>query len=1162
MVLPIKESGVIVGTFNLYAAEINFFNEEEIKLLERATEDISYAINVKKKERLKKEADELLKHSEHLLNQSQAIAHFGSWEHDFSQPYAVWSAEHCRIYGLSPEDNAHSFEGWLSFVHPDDSVYVRTLVGGIIQKRSSGAFSHRIIRKDGSVRHVQSHIHTRQNNDQVSIGLYGVTQDITKQVIADIKLVNANRLYSFTSHINQTIVRVTDEQTLFNDVCRIAVQIGKFELAWIGAIDDVNKKVKLIAENGAVQEDKEIFCDANFDEKGFTGNVLQKGAYHAINDFSKSGLQDKWRKYTASRGFNSAIALPIRKSGKIVFTFNLFSKKPSFFNSEEIALLEEAADDVSFALDVFEKEKLRKEAESKLKHNEKRLKQAQGIAHLGSWERSFATNRSTWSDEHCKIFGIAPENNLQTFESWLSFIHPEDVARVKAAFIAGRSALQSVFLNYRIIKKDGAVRHIYSECHFDVAEDGKPTGSYGIAHDITDLKEAELKLMNVNRLYAFRSELSHTIVRTRDEQTLFNETCRIAVEIGKFDFAWIGVSDPSTQTINLVAQNNVTVSDINIFDHLKYKENGPTANVLRYGSCHVISHFDTDVIPESVKKFAYENGFKSGLAIPISKTGGVCYTLNLFSSVSNVFDPEEILLVKETARDISFALDVFEKETLKIQAEKDLKHSESRLKQAQEIAHIGNWELNFATGVALWSDEACRIYGLATDNNKHTYADWISYIHPDDLRYVLTVIKESEATLSNSSYYHRIIKQDDGAIRYIHSQAQYEFNNEGRPVGLYGVSHDVTEVKEGEAALTQSKENLRMIMDLLPQAVFAKDYNGKFVFVNKSFANLYGLTPKQLVYQTVTKMIPLKNEPGYFIEQDRKVIESGSTQIIPELKFVTEAGEERIFYTTKVPYILPGKNEKAVLGIALDITEQKKAEEERAKIVADIIQRNKDLEQFSYIVSHNLRAPVANIIGLSQLMQIAKHDEEDELAMMRGLSASVGKLNTVIKDLNYILEIKNQLSEKRERVILDDLLNDILFSVENMISKENVKIVTDFSEINELFTIKSYLYSVFFNLITNSIKYRQPGIQPEITITSSRENNKLELTFRDNGLGIDLDRVGKNVFGLYKRFHNHTEGKGMGLYMTKTQVETLGGKISVLSEVNKGTTFKIVFGID
>jgi signal transduction histidine kinase len=128
----------------------------------------------------------------------------------------------------------------------------------------------------------------------------------------------------------------------------------------------------------------------------------------------------------------------------------------------------------------------------------------------------------------------------------------------------------------------------------------------------------------------------------------------------------------------------------------------------------------------------------------------------------------------------------------------------------------------------------------------------------------------------------------------------------------------------------------------------------------------------------------------------------------------------------------------------------------------------------------------------------------------------------------------------------------------HLLRNEDVVIISDFSAVDEVLTLKSYLHSIFFNLISNSIKYRRHDVKPVIEIVSSKKENGIELLFRDNGLGIDMARKGEEIFGLYKRFHPHIEGKGVGLYMVKTQVETLGGRISLTSEVNKGTEFKIL----
>jgi PAS domain S-box-containing protein len=247
-----------------------------------------------------------------------------------------------------------------------------------------------------------------------------------------------------------------------------------------------------------------------------------------------------------------------------------------------------------------------------------------------------------------------------------------------------------------------------------------------------------------------------------------------------------------------------------------------------------------------------------------------------------------------------------------------------------------------------------------------------------------------------------------------------------------------------------------------------------------------------------------------------------------------------------------------IVGTHQDITEAKQLQTQSEKITRDLIQRNKELEQFAYIVSHNLRGPVSNIIGLTNELLITPPTDEIYTDFLAGLKNSTDKLDEVIKDLGYILQRKQEVTEQREIVNLSSLVEDIKGSIKNMITESGTTINYNFDE-PEMLSLKTYLYSIFYNLVSNSIKYRKADVAPIITITGTNQNGFTELIFADNGMGIDLEIYGDKVFGLYKRFHNHTEGKGMGLYMVKSQVESLGGTINISSQLNRGTIFTLRF---
>jgi len=294
------------------------------------------------------------------------------------------------------------------------------------------------------------------------------------------------------------------------------------------------------------------------------------------------------------------------------------------------------------------------------------------------------------------------------------------------------------------------------------------------------------------------------------------------------------------------------------------------------------------------------------------------------------------------------------------------------------------------------------------------------------------------------------------------------------------------------------------------------------------------------------------------IDVDRDVVLQGKVTVLPEVVFVDYKGNKRYFTTIKAPFRPIGSETNAILSIANEITGQKLAEIERNNVLDDMIRRNKDLEQFSYITSHNLKSPIANILGLLDLMSFPDTSQDEKDFMLSELVKSVRKLEGVINDINICLRVKNVINEHKESVKLSLILDDIEQSIDMQMRSEQVQLHRELQFDGEIRTIKSYLYSILLNLITNSIKYRRKDVPPVINVKVIDLGDNIEIIHSDNGMGIDMEKNKDKVFGLYKRFHNHTEGKGMGLYMVKSQVEAIGGTIDLFSEVNVGTTFKIM----
>jgi PAS domain S-box-containing protein len=370
---------------------------------------------------------------------------------------------------------------------------------------------------------------------------------------------------------------------------------------------------------------------------------------------------------------------------------------------------------------------------------------------------------------------------------------------------------------------------------------------------------------------------------------------------------------------------------------------------------------------------------------------------------------------------------------------------------------------------------------------------------------------------------------------------------------------DITDRKLAEVALIQSEANLRSVFENTDLIIVLFDNDMNIVSFNTN-AKKHGLAnfgKKLKIGASAYNYFP--KERKALIQQIVQKVSSCNETVCYETTYVIN--ENLVWYEAKWICVVNKDNESIGVILTLNnITEKKHAELERDKMTADLVQRNKDLEQFTYIVSHNLRAPVANIRGLSNLLNgFGAGDEADNAAALQALSYSINDLDRVILDLNNILQIGKQVNEQIETISLPHLVEEIKSGIHEMIRKNKAHITYDFNAVDELYTLKGYLYSIFQNLVINGIKFKKPGVNPQIEISSAIVGDSIHICFKDNGKGIDLVKNTPHLFGLYKRFDTSVEGKGMGLFIVKLQTESLGGVVNVKSELNKGTEFILEF---
>jgi ligand-binding sensor domain-containing protein/signal transduction histidine kinase len=240
-------------------------------------------------------------------------------------------------------------------------------------------------------------------------------------------------------------------------------------------------------------------------------------------------------------------------------------------------------------------------------------------------------------------------------------------------------------------------------------------------------------------------------------------------------------------------------------------------------------------------------------------------------------------------------------------------------------------------------------------------------------------------------------------------------------------------------------------------------------------------------------------------------------------------------------------------------TQNANLEMEVAKRTNELVDYNQQLQQFAFIAAHNLRAPVARILGLGQILGMFENTPEKKDEIYPKLVQTALELDGVVKDLNTILDYRKNSESQLIVVDLATEVTKIMTTLEREITTTNAELTTDFSEVDSIRTVKPYLESILYNLISNAIKYRDPHRPPAIHVKTEQSVTEICLIVSDNGLGIDLTAFRDKLFTLYSRFHIHLEGKGLGLYLVKTQITALGGRIEIESEVNKGSTFRVYF---
>jgi PAS domain S-box-containing protein len=384
------------------------------------------------------------------------------------------------------------------YLHPDDRVAVTGLMAqAIANPGKTIELTVRVRHKNGYYIWLEGVIKNMRHDPAIG-GIITNLRDISERKRAEEKIIKANRLYFFISHINQMIVRTRDEATLFKEACQIAVSEGKFRMAWIGMIDEkTNRVIPLMHagdDSGYPSFINQALVQDKYNEADLITNQLDREKYIVCNDIEKDSRLAHCKEEALGRGYRSFMSLPIKISGKTVGLFSFYADTKDFFDAAEMALLEEATSDISFALEVFEKEKLRSKAAAEIKIAVERYDILAQATSDTIWDWNIANNTMLYNEGITKMFGYKASEVENVVDWWNEKLHPDDFKKVtELVEDVFEKGLQKFQVNYRFRCADNTYKHIFDRAYVQFDDNGNPCRMIGAMQDITYQVDEEIR---------------------------------------------------------------------------------------------------------------------------------------------------------------------------------------------------------------------------------------------------------------------------------------------------------------------------------------------------------------------------------------------------------------------------------------------------------------------------------------------------------------------------------------------------------------------------------------------------------------------------------------------------------------------------------------------
>lgn len=879
------------------------------------------------------------------------------------------------------------------------------------------------------IAHVKIHLKISNLNKELKSTNEKLLIELNEHKEQEERIRKINRLYSILYDIDEAIVKIHDKKMLFDEVCRIAFNNGKFLMSWIGIINSENK-LNILASSGFAEDylDK-INIDLNDEVRssGPTGRALKLGKYQFSNDIKNDISMTPWKKDALRLGYKSSAAFPLKIAGKVIGALTLYSNEVGFFTEDEIKLIEKLASNLSFAIEFIENEEERKHTEIALLESE---------AHIKSISNNFTngmiyqvvikpdgTRKFTYlSDSVKQLYGISPEEGMIDATLIYSKVYEDDIELLIKTENEAIRTVSTFKAEVRIKEPAGKMRWSYLVSTPKMLNDGSICFD-GIEFIITDRKQAENELKLTNNL------------------------------------------------MNLVVENIPNMIFLKDAKNLRFLQfNKAGEDLLGYSRNDLIGKNDYDFFPKEQADF-------------------------FTSKDREILNSKDVLdILEEPIQTSNKGIRILH--TKKVPILNDNKEAEYLLGISEDIterklteniihAHLSLIEFSFTHSTAellqKTLDEVCRI--------TNSTIGFYHFVEPDQK----TLSLQAWSTRTLQEY----CKAEGNGFHYSLEQA--------------GVWSDC--IKKRKPIIHNDYASLKNKKGL-PK--------GHAVLIRE-------LTVPIIRDGLVVAIIGIGNKPLDYDKKDSDIV----------AYFADVAWE--VFQKKRAEEELYKMNEEL--------------EERVIKRTVELENSNKELESFSYSISHDLRAPLRAIDGFSNIL-LKNHSETlglEEKRLLNKVCDNAKKMAYLIDDLLAFSRINRYEVHKSE---ID--MNFIVDSVYHEITSEEEKEKIDFlvTDLPKAKGDASMMKQIWVNLISNAVKFTSKIEKPKIEISFKVEDGINIYFIKDNGVGFDMNYSDK-LFGVFQRLHTDSEykGTGVGLAIVKSIITKHNGKIWVESEVDVGSTF-------